>query len=64
MSSVGAGYKLSASTFCPDGRVFQVVYAIKAVNSSIAIGIRCKDGIIFGVEKLVLSQLYKKGSNE
>uniref|UniRef100_A0A8C7A9L7 Proteasome alpha-type subunits domain-containing protein n=1 Tax=Neovison vison TaxID=452646 RepID=A0A8C7A9L7_NEOVI len=33
VSSVGAGYKLSASTFCPDGRVFQVVYAIKAVNS-------------------------------
>ncbi|CDQ63354.1 unnamed protein product [Oncorhynchus mykiss] len=59
MSSIGTGYDLSASTFSPDGRVFQVEYAMKAVeNSSTAIGIRCKDGVVFGVEKLVLSKLY------
>ncbi|KAG2457761.1 ARI4A protein, partial [Polypterus senegalus] len=58
-------YDLSASTFSPDGRVFQVEYAMKAVeNSSTAIGIRCKDGIVFGVEKLVLSKLYEEGSNK
>ena len=38
---------------------------MKAVeNSSTAIGIRCKDGIVFGVEKLVLSKLYVEGSNK
>lgn len=31
---------------------------------STAIGIRCKDGIVFGVEKLVLSKLYEEGSNK
>uniref|UniRef100_A0A3Q3KET6 Proteasome subunit alpha type n=1 Tax=Monopterus albus TaxID=43700 RepID=A0A3Q3KET6_MONAL len=65
MSSIGTGYDLSASTFSPDGRVFQVEYAMKAVeNSSTAIGIRCKDGVVFGVEKLVLSKLYEGGSNK
>ncbi|KAK2892312.1 hypothetical protein Q8A73_017977 [Channa argus] len=65
MSSIGTGYDLSASTFSPDGRVFQVEYAMKAVeNSSTAIAIRCKDGVVFGVEKLVLSKLYEEGSNK
>uniref|UniRef100_H3C3N4 Proteasome subunit alpha type n=1 Tax=Tetraodon nigroviridis TaxID=99883 RepID=H3C3N4_TETNG len=64
MSSIGTGYDLSASTFSPDGRVFQVEYAMKAVeNSSTAIAIRC-DGVVFGVEKLVLSKLYEEGSNK
>ncbi|KAF3845645.1 hypothetical protein F7725_008808 [Dissostichus mawsoni] len=63
MSSIGTGYDLSASTFSPDGRVFQVEYAMKAVeNSSTAIAIRCKDGVVFGVEKLVLSKLGERGS--
>ncbi|KAG7277762.1 hypothetical protein CRUP_023050 [Coryphaenoides rupestris] len=61
----GGGYDLSASTFSPDGRVFQVEYAMKAVeNSSTAIAVRCKDGVVFGVEKLVLSKLYEEGSNK
>ncbi|XP_061750933.1 proteasome subunit alpha type-3-like isoform X2 [Nerophis ophidion] len=33
-------------------------------NCSTAIGIRCKDGVVFGVEKLVLSKLYEEGSNK
>uniref|UniRef100_A0A8D2AY48 Proteasome alpha-type subunits domain-containing protein n=1 Tax=Sciurus vulgaris TaxID=55149 RepID=A0A8D2AY48_SCIVU len=38
MSSMGTGYDLSASTFSHDGRVFQVEYAMKAVeNSSTAV---------------------------
>nr|XP_058139307.1 proteasome subunit alpha type-3-like [Dasypus novemcinctus] len=38
---------------------------MKAVeNSSTAIGIRCIDGVVFGVEKLVLSKLYEEGSNK
>lgn len=31
---------------------------------STAIAIRCKDGVVFGVEKLVLSKLYEEGSNK
>uniref|UniRef100_A0A672SDV1 Proteasome alpha-type subunits domain-containing protein n=1 Tax=Sinocyclocheilus grahami TaxID=75366 RepID=A0A672SDV1_SINGR len=34
MSSIGTGYDLSASTFSPDGRVFQVEYATKAVENN------------------------------
>lgn len=65
MSSIGTGYDLSASQFSPDGRVFQVEYAQKAVeNSGTAIGIRCKDGVVFGVEKLVQSKLYEVGANK
>ncbi|XP_064601899.1 proteasome subunit alpha type-3-like [Liolophura sinensis] len=65
MSSIGTGYDLSASQFSPDGRVFQVEYALKAVeNSGTAIGIRGKDGVVFGVEKLVLSKLFEFGANK
>ncbi|XP_020915272.1 proteasome subunit alpha type-3 [Exaiptasia diaphana] len=65
MSSIGTGYDLSASQFSPDGRVFQVEYANKAVeNSGTAVAIRCKDGVVFGVEKLVLSKLYEYGANK
>lgn len=58
-------YDLSASQFSPDGRVFQVEYAQKAVeNSSTAIGLRGKDGVVIAVEKLVLSKLYDPGANK
>lgn len=65
MSSIGTGYDLSASQFSPDGRVFQVEYAQKAVeNSGSVVGIKCKDGVVFGVEKLVQSKLYEVFSNK
>jgi 20S proteasome subunit alpha 7 len=65
MSSIGTGYDLSASQFSPDGRVFQVEYAQKAVeNSGTAVGIRGKDGVVFGVEKLITSKLYESGDNK
>ncbi|KAF8897385.1 20S proteasome subunit [Infundibulicybe gibba] len=34
MTSIGTGYDLSASTYSPDGRIFQVEYANKAVENS------------------------------
>ncbi|POW20279.1 hypothetical protein PSHT_03709 [Puccinia striiformis] len=65
MTSIGTGYDLSASTYSPDGRIFQVEYANKAVeNSGTVIGLKCKDGVILAVEKLVQSKLLVPGSNK
>ncbi|KAK3677706.1 putative proteasome subunit alpha type-7 [Recurvomyces mirabilis] len=65
MTSIGTGYDLSNSVFSPDGRNFQVEYAVKAVeNGGTAIGIRCKDGVVLGLEKLVSSKLLKKDANK
>jgi len=64
MAGMGAGYDLSVSTFSPDGRVFQVEYAAKAVdNSGTTIALVCKDGIIFGVEKFVLHKTLLPNTN-
>ncbi|KAL6530615.1 Phosphoprotein associated with glycosphingolipid-enriched microdomains 1 [Orobanche minor] len=64
MSSIGTGYDLSVTTFSPDGRVFQIEYAAKAVdNSGTVAAIRCKDGVVMGVEKLIASKMMLPGSN-
>jgi len=64
MSSIGTGYDLSASTFSPDGRVFQVEYALKAVDSSgTAIALRGKNCVVVAVEKLITSKLYESTTN-
>ncbi|XP_078441161.1 20S proteasome alpha subunit G1 [Wolffia australiana] len=64
MSSIGTGYDLSVTTYSPDGRLFQIEYAAKAVdNSGTVIGIKCKDGIVMGVEKLIASKMLLAGSN-
>jgi 20S proteasome subunit alpha 7 len=64
MSSIGTGYDLSASTYSPDGRIFQIEYALKAVeNSGTCIGIRAKDGVVLACEKLLASKLLKKNKN-
>lgn len=65
MTSIGTGYDLSNSVFSPDGRVFQVEYASKAVEAgSASVGIRFKDGVVLAVEKIVVSKLLKSGSNK
>ncbi|CAM9188890.1 unnamed protein product, partial [Ectocarpus sp. 13 AM-2016] len=57
-------YDLSATTFSPDGKIFQVEYATKAVeNSGTAMGVRCKDGVLLAVEKLLISKMLVAGSN-
>ncbi|CAO1615013.1 unnamed protein product [Sympodiomycopsis kandeliae] len=64
MASQGSGYDLSSSTYSPDGRIFQIEYAQKAVeNSGTVIGIKCKDGIVLAIEKLVSTKLLVKGTN-
>jgi len=64
MASIGTGYDLSATTYSPIGRVFQIEYAQKAVeNSGTAIALRCTDGVVFAVEKIVQSKMLEPGSN-
>jgi 20S proteasome subunit alpha 7 len=63
MSSIGTGYDLSSTTFSPDGRVFQVEYAGKAVeNSGTVLGVKCVDGVVLAVEKMVISKMLVPGS--
>eukprot|EP00768_Dysnectes_brevis_P001649 gnl/Dysnectes_brevis/1448_a1639_2728.p1 GENE.gnl/Dysnectes_brevis/1448_a1639_2728~~gnl/Dysnectes_brevis/1448_a1639_2728.p1 ORF type:complete len:284 (+),score=102.20 gnl/Dysnectes_brevis/1448_a1639_2728:48-899(+) len=58
MSAIGTGYDLSASTYGPEGRVFQIDYALKATEKSgLVVGIRARDGVVLAVEKPVLSQM-------
>ncbi|ROT37202.1 N-terminal nucleophile aminohydrolase [Sodiomyces alkalinus F11] len=65
MTSIGTGYDLSNSIFSPDGRNFQVEYAVKAVeNGGTSIGIRCKDGVVLAVEKVIASKLWRPGANK
>ena len=56
-------YDQGTSTYSPDGKLYQVDYAYKALESSgTAVGVRCKDGIVFGVEKLLASKMLVAGS--
>lgn len=64
MASSGSGYDLSSSTFSPDGRIFQVEYASKAVeNGGTALGLRCRDGVVLAVEKPILNKMLLANSN-
>lgn len=56
---------MSNSTYSPDGRNFQVEYVAKAVeNGGTSIGIKCSDGVVFAVEKVIVSQLLAPGKNK
>lgn len=64
MASSGSGYDLSSSTFSPDGRIFQIEYASKAVeNAGTALGLRCADGIVLAVEKPLPSKMMLSSSS-
>lgn len=63
MSSIGTGYDLSASQFSPDGRVFQVEHAQKAVeNSGTVVALCGRDCVVVAVEKIVVSKLLEPTS--
>merc|ERR1711863_50934 len=51
-------YDRSVNTFSPEGRLFQVEYAIEAIKlGSTAIGIQTKEGVVMAVEKRITSPL-------
>ena len=46
------GYDMTPTMYSPDGRIYQVEYAIETVKrGAIAIGLQVKDGIILAVEE-------------
>ena len=65
MSGAGSGFVFYSFTFSPDGRLFQVEYATKAVDKeSLTIAVKCSDGILFAVEKNLSSPLLASRSNQ
>ena len=59
MSFVGRSeYDRDVSTWSPEGRLFQIEYAVKAIElGSTALGIVTKEGILLAVEKRITSPL-------
>ncbi|KAI9301852.1 nucleophile aminohydrolase [Cunninghamella echinulata] len=58
-------YDRGVNTFSPEGRLFQVEYAIEAIKlGTTAIGIQTSEGVILAVEKRVTSTLLEPSSIE
>ncbi|XP_048584230.1 proteasome subunit alpha type-5 [Nematostella vectensis] len=58
-------YDRGVNTFSPEGRLFQVEYAIEAIKlGSTAIGIQTSEGVVLAVEKRITSPLMESSSVE
>lgn len=66
MSFLGKSeYDRGVNTFSPEGRIFQVEYAIEAIKlGSTAIGIKTREGVVLAVEKRLTSPLIEPSSIE
>ncbi len=57
------GYDRAITVFSPDGRILQVEYAKKAVDTgTLTIGITCKDGVVFLADTKRGDKLIAEGS--
>lgn len=46
------GYDMTPTMYSPDGRIYQVEYAMETVKrGTLAVGLKCKEGIIIAVEE-------------
>ena len=46
------GYDMTPTMYSPDGRIYQVEYAIETVKrGTLAIGLQSKDGVVIAVEE-------------
>ncbi|KAG2250896.1 hypothetical protein Bca52824_081032 [Brassica carinata] len=58
-------YDRGVNTFSPEGRLFQVEYAIEAIKlGSTAIGVKTREGVVLAVEKRITSPLLEPSSVE
>ena len=56
-------YDGRTTTFSPEGRLFQVEYAMESIsNSGAAVGVLAKDGVVLATEKRVTSKLLDTGA--
>nr|WCZ58405.1 proteasome subunit alpha type-3 [Paratrimastix eleionoma] len=59
----GSGYDLSVSTYSQDGKIFQVEYAQKAVESGgTVIGVRGANCVVLAMDKPLISEMQVKGT--
>jgi 20S proteasome subunit alpha 5 len=58
-------YDHGVSTFSPDGRLFQVEYAVSSIKlGSTAVGVQTAEGVVLAVEKRITSKLIEARSVE
>eukprot|EP01119_Soliformovum_irregulare_P021405 TRINITY_DN711_c0_g1_i1.p1 TRINITY_DN711_c0_g1~~TRINITY_DN711_c0_g1_i1.p1 ORF type:complete len:245 (+),score=63.76 TRINITY_DN711_c0_g1_i1:97-831(+) len=58
-------YDRGVNTFSPEGRLFQVEYAIEAIKlGSTAVGVQTAEGVVLAVEKRLTSPLLESSSIE
>jgi len=57
-------YDSRVTTFSPEGRLYQVEYAMEAIShAGTAIGLLATDGIVLAAEKKVTSKLLEQDSS-
>ncbi|KAK2196341.1 bifunctional Proteasome subunit alpha4/Nucleophile aminohydrolase [Babesia duncani] len=55
-------YDSRTTTFSPEGRLYQVEYALEAINNaSLTVGVLCDDGVILVADKPISSKLLEPG---
>ena len=58
-------YDRGVNTFSPEGRIYQIEYALGAINhGSTSIGIKTPEGVVLGVEKKMASKLMEVTKSE